>query len=363
MNLDKALKEFDVFLQERRCSFVKDYIIKYDTYFKMGGNIKYFLTPLTTNELISIIDYLKNNKLEYKIIGFTSNVILLDEIEYSIIISTKNLRRVVIEDNKISVEAGYSLQDLVRIAIMNQVKGFEGLEGIPASIGGAVLMNAGAYGDTISDNLLTVTCVDKNNNLVVLNNKDCNFSHRNSIFKKNEYIILQATFKLIKGNRKEIATRVEKFHIARHSYQDFVYPNLGSMLSIKGSVYHQIFKQDSVFYVRYWFLKLVYKNPIIKFINRKKPNNKIFNKLLLKYLFSKKEIKLDYTLSTKSSNILINDGMLSVKDLIEYIFILHNLAGENHNLENEIILHPVYSVNKDFIEDYQYIADRLKQIQ
>ncbi|MCK5402459.1 MAG: FAD-binding protein, partial [Flavobacteriaceae bacterium] len=268
---NKNFDELEFFLKNNYCAFQKDYLIKYDTYFKTGGRVKFFLMPLSVDELKYVISYLQKHNLHFKIIGFTSNLFLLDEVEYSVIISTKNLKKVNKNEKGFCVEAGYALSDLVRIAIINQAKGFEGLEGIPASVGGALFMNAGAYGHSISDNLISVDCINQDNDIITLTKEECGFSYRTSIFKNGNYIIVSARFNFIKGDRLTIAKNVETFHIARHSYQDFVYPNLGSMISIPINIYQRILKKDKTYIFKYWLLKYIYKNPFIKFINRKRP--------------------------------------------------------------------------------------------
>ncbi len=359
---EKELNELNDFLEKENCLFFKDYVIKYETYFKTGGKIKFFLTPISIDQFKLVVNYLFKNKLDYKIIGFTSNLLLLDEVEYSIIISTKNLVKVEVEDNMVSVESGYALSNLVRVALMHQAKGFEGLEGIPASLGGAIFMNAGAYGHSVSDNLVSVDCIDENNNHVTLSKEECNFSYRTSVFKSGSYIILSGKFRLPKGDREEIARKIETYHIARHSYQDFVYPNLGSMISIPINLYQRILKNDKVYTMRYWFLKYIHKNPLMKLINRKKPNQLVFNKLQLKYLKSKKNIEFDYNMSIKSSNILINDGTVDTKEIMNYVFTTYHLLDKEYHIENEILIGPtVYSINDNFKETYHYISSELNQ--
>lgn len=350
------------FLLEHSISYKKDYIIKYETYFKTGGLVKVFVMPNTYQELKNIVIFLNQEKFDYKIIGFTSNIILLDELEYGIIISTKNLTQLTIDENIIDVEAGYSVENLVRIAVINRAEGYEGLEGIPASIGGAIFMNAGAYGSSISDNLISVECIDQDNNFIELKKEECNFSYRNSIFKKNPtYTILRAKFRLIKGERENIQKKIEIFHLARHSYQDFVYPNLGSMISLTGDTYYNIMHNSRKYNTIYWILKYIYKNPITKFINRKRANNKVFNKLLLKYLRNEKNIDLKYTLSTKSANILINDGSVNSEEIVKYIYLIHDLIDHKHYIENEIVIEPIYSIQDDFENTYEFIKEQQKR--
>ena len=356
----KKFDELELFLKNNLCVYQKDYLIKYDTYFKTGGKVKFYLMPLTVEELKITIEYLKKHDLPFKIIGFTSNLYLLDEVEYTVIISTKNLKSVSNYNDVFCFEAGYALSDLVRIAIINQAKGFEGLEGIPASIGGALFMNAGAYGNSISDNLISIECLNKENQLITLKKEECAYSYRKSIFKLEDYIILSAKFKFIKGDRLIIADKVETFHIARHTYQDFVYPNLGSMISIPINIYLRIISDDKFYIFKFWLLKFLYKNPATKFINRKKPHQKVFNRLLLKYLKNKKNIDLEYNLSIKSSNILIHDGTVNTKEILNYLFVTHDLLDKEYHIENEIVYGSVvHSIQENFIETYQNIINKL----
>lgn len=155
----------------------------------------------------------------YSILGFTSNVFLLNQVRYGIIISTRNLNKVDVVDGFIHVESGYSLERLVRVALLNGAEGFEGLEGIPGSVGGAVLMNAGAYGYCISDNLKEVVCLNEDGKVASLIKEDCQFGFRTSLFKKRKLIVLKVIFRIRMGGNALISRRMERLHIARHSYQ------------------------------------------------------------------------------------------------------------------------------------------------
>jgi UDP-N-acetylmuramate dehydrogenase len=364
MNTDKQLKIIKSYLETNNIFYRDNYHMKYETYFKMGGHVKIFITPQSDDKFKQIVIFLQSNHIKYKIIGFTSNIILFDEIEYSVIISIKNLTLLEINDNVIQVEAGYSLQDFVRVvAILNNSEGYEGLEGIPASIGGAIFMNAGAYGGcAISNNLISVECIDKNNKVIILEKSDCHFGYRNSIFRRSgNYVILKAKFELKKGDKDLIARNIEKFHIARHSYLDYVYPNLGSMIAVRDDIYKLIFNGNLFYTAIYWILKYAFKNPFSKFIMRKRPSNIVFNKLLLKYLKRKKISLLRYTLSRKSANILINDGSVSTKEIVDYIFLMSDLIGKKFHIENELVIEPAYKINPEFETTLNTIRDRLNK--
>jgi UDP-N-acetylmuramate dehydrogenase len=361
IDANKKLISLINFLKNNNVFFKENHLIKYETYFKKGGNVKVYIEPQNYETFKKAITFLHSEQIGYKIIGFTSNLIFFDEIEYSVIISTKNFASLFVKNSTIEVEAGYSLESLVRVAIINGSKGYEGLEGIPASIGGAIFMNAGAYGHTISDNLISVEAIDSKNNLVTLKRAECQFDYRHSIFKNGKYIILKAIFKLHNGDRAKISRNVERFHIARHSYQDFVYPNLGSMISIQEDPLKYIFKNNKLYYVVYWILKFFLKNPVSKFLMRKRPNNEILNSLLVKYIRDELKFNIKYNLSNKSANILINDETISIKDILGYLFLINELVGDDFHIENEIVLNPIYKLKPEFKSFYSYVLKKVEK--
>lgn len=337
------LTNFRIFLDSNHISYKKDYLLKYETYFKMGGTVNSFVIPNNIDELAIVINYLRKNNLEFKIIGLTTNVYFIDELEYSVIISTKNLTSLQITNDAIQVDCGYSLQDFVRVTLLEQSTGYEGLEGVPGSIGGAIVMNAGAYGYTISDNIISITCLTSEKEIITLNKEETNFSHRNSIFKiHKDWIVLSAQFKLIKAESAVIAKKIETFHIARHTYQEFSYPNLGSLFSIKGDFYTEFFTKDKIYSTMCFILKVIYKNPFTKFLMRKNPNNIVFNKLIERYLMPN---KIENRYSNKSMNILINDGITQTDQLLGYITLLKENLSSDSPIENEIVLEAL--LNKD----------------
>ncbi len=348
------LTNFRTFLNTNNISYKKDYLLKYETYFKMGGKVNSFVIPNNIDELTAVINYLRKNNLEYKIIGLTTNVYFIDEFEYSVIISTKNLTSLQVSADVMQVECGFSLQDFVRIALLESSTGYEGLEGIPGSIGGALVMNAGAYGYTISDHLINATCLTADQEIIVLDKKACAFNHRNSILKENkDWIILSAAFELIPAKQSEIASKIETYHIARHSYQEFSYPNLGSMFSVKGDFYREFVNNNRFYHLTCYILKILYKNPIMKFIMRKNPNNNIFNKLIQKYILPK---KITHTYSSKSMNILLNNGKSDIYQILDYISLLKENLNATTPIENEIIIGPITKEN----DEIKNIIDKIK---
>lgn len=337
------IEQLTNFLKENGYCFRQNYEIKYETYFKSGGIVKVFCAPLKVDDLKEIITFAHRNRIDYKIIGHTSNVIFLDELEYSFIISCKNLMLLEANTEYVDVESGYSLQDFVRVvSILKKSEGYEGLEGIPGSIGGAIYMNAGAYGHNISDNLISVDCMDRSGNLFTLTKEECNFNYRSSVFRKeNKYIIVRAKFKLKPGNLNKIAENIEKYHIARHSYQEFVYPNIGSLFSLNSDIYDRIINQNNRKHVLISKIyKILYKNRLTKFIKRKRPEQIIFNKMISRFYGN-----FIITPSIKNLNVLINSGSYSMDKIIDHIIDLKKRINGEAIVENEIIIEPIYSKN------------------
>lgn len=353
---EHELQLTELFLTDSKIWFKKDHCIKYDTFFKTGGIVKIFITPNTASELSATIQHLYKNQIKFKVVGFTSNIIFFDEIQYSIIISTCNLKHISIGADHIEVGCGYSLQDFVRIAIIHGVEGYEGLEGIPGSIGGGVFMNAGAYGYEIATNIKSIQYIDEKGELKNINQAQCEFGYRKSFFKDSKNTITNVTFKFKQGSSsQEIVKRVERYHIARHSYQEFSYPNLGSMFSVNQDFYKEIIRNESkTFLLIYFILKILTKNPVTKFVNRKSPNSTILNWLILKKITNTK-----YIPSRKGMNILINNGQLTTKESFDYIFEIQKRLGNSYHIENESILEPTYKIQPDFLHTYYKISNQL----
>jgi UDP-N-acetylmuramate dehydrogenase len=224
---------------------------------------------------------------------------------------------------------------------MRGFTGMEGLEGIPGGVGGAIFMNAGAYGYTVSDLIDRVECIDENTNLVWLSKDDLKFAKRESVFKNNNALIItRAIFNLKTGKEREIYRRIEKYHIARHSYQEWVYPNLGSIYTFDGSVYEQLSKNRRPLRIKLSIYKILFFNRLFRFIRRKNPSNQILNNLV--------EIDCSLTaykdmFSHKNLNTFLNKNYTS-QMLISFICKLGNELDDSAILENEILINSVYKV-------------------
>lgn len=201
------------------------------TSFKIGGPADVFIKVDNIEELKETLDLSKKNQIPLTIIGNGSNILVTDKGIRGI--TTKlNLKDIEIknENNKqiIKVEAGVPVGLLAQKLLKEEITGFEELSGIPGTIGGAVIMNAGAHGKELKDILKKVTAMDYNGNIHEFTNEECLFSYRNSRFQKEKYIILQATLELEKGNSTEIKEKMDEYMQFRKEKQPIEYPNAGS---------------------------------------------------------------------------------------------------------------------------------------
>ncbi|MDP5033263.1 FAD-binding protein [Paraglaciecola sp.] len=339
--MDKWLEAVDSFLKEECIPSLHDFNLKSNSYSKTGYEVKRYIMPKTIEQLVSIIRFLRLNEIQFKVIGEMTNILFLDSVIYGTFISTKFLNRISFTEVNCSVEVGKFLPDLVREFAMRGYTGVEGLEGIPGGIGGAIFMNAGAYGYTVSDLIDRVECIDKNSNLIWLTKEELEFAKRESIFKKNNSLIItRAVFNLNIGDEKDIYRKIETYHIARHSYQEWVYPNLGSIYTFDGSVYDQLSKSRKIFRIKFFILKFLFFNKLIRLIRRKNPSNRILNRLVeLDCSFSEyKDL-----FSHKNLNTFLNKNYAS-HVLLSFIFRLGRELGDSAILENEILIDYIYKI-------------------
>ncbi len=200
----------------------------YNTY-KIGGKTRYLVKPYNIDSLKELLIYIKNNNLKYIIIGNGSNIILPDSDYDGVVILLSKLNEIKIYENTVKAFCGVSLTYFVNELVKNNLGGLESLSGIPGTLGGAIVNNAGCYGQTISDKLDNVTYLE-NGEIKTINKEECNFSYRDSIFKKNKnFIILSAKFKLDYKNKEEMLNFIKKNMIKRNTSQPLNYPNAGSV--------------------------------------------------------------------------------------------------------------------------------------
>ena len=197
-------------------SVQKNISLKNYTTFKIGGKAKYFFAAKSKESLISAIKAAKRINLPFFMLGRGSNLLVSDKEYKGLIIKIQNTKYKIPrsrtsslrgkQNTKIYAEAGVPLSQLLNEATKNNLTGLEWAVGIPGSVGGAVKGNAGAFGSSLSDNIQRVEVFNINNEKIkIFKNKNCQFSYRNSIFKKNKsLIVVSLVLKLKKGDKKEM---------------------------------------------------------------------------------------------------------------------------------------------------------------
>jgi len=198
------------------------------TSFKIGGNADVFLTPDTPELMQQMLHILLLNGYRYFVLGGGNNLIFSDAGFRGVILSTKKLNSVTINDNIVTAQSGVCLKDLTNLCLENSLSGLEFACGIPGSVGGAVFMNAGAYGGEMKDVITSVDYLNHDNKLSNHTLGGHNFGYRTSIYQQRNYLILQAQFTLKQANREDIQARMQEFTQSRESKQPLEFPSAGS---------------------------------------------------------------------------------------------------------------------------------------
>ena len=200
--------------------------------FKIGGPAEFYIKITSIKELQKILEFAKKEKIKITILGNGSNVLVSDSGIKGIVIRT-NLKEIKIEpkeQNKIeiTVDDATPIGFLAQKLLKEEITGFEEISGIPGTIGGAILMNAGAHGKEMKDIVTEITAIDYNGKIHKFTNEQAKFTYRNSIFSSGKYIILQAKIILEKGNAKEIKAKMDEYAQFRKEKQPIEYPSAGS---------------------------------------------------------------------------------------------------------------------------------------
>ena len=201
------------------------------TSFKIGGPAQCFINAESVEEIKQICKVASKNDINLTIIGNGSNLLVTDNGINGIVVKV-NIKKFELEfsndDVSLIVGAGNKLGEIAQKLLRNEITGFEFAAGIPGTIGGAVRMNAGAYGKEMKDIVETVKYMDYDGNIYEKSNKDLEFEYRKSMFAKNKFIILEAKLKLQKGNAQDIKDKMLEFEQSRKEKQPLEFPSAGS---------------------------------------------------------------------------------------------------------------------------------------
>ena len=223
-----GLDELTRFCEENSIVYKLNEPMSCHTSFKIGGAADIFISVSSANELSAVFKKCGELNIPRFIIGKGSNLLVSDLGLEGAVISLLGLNGISVFGEEITCGAGAALSDICRAALRNSLTGLEFAYGIPGSIGGAVYMNAGAYGGEISGAVLSAECMTADGSTVKVEAKDMNFGYRKSVFKENGTTVISAVLRLQKGEKKEIEEKMEDYISRRKSKQPLEYPSAGS---------------------------------------------------------------------------------------------------------------------------------------
>ena len=267
--------------------------LKKHTTYGIGGPADLMIFPKSKQDLIKVVEIINKNKIQLAILGSGSNVLVSDNGIRGAVISLKNsLKQIEVDDNILYAECGTMLGKIVKHAVKNNLIGLENLNGVPGTLGGALIMNAGAWGGEISENLIHVEVINSKSEIQKIQKKDLNFSYRQSSFNKDD-ILLSAKFNLKKADKDIIKENFIEAQSGRKKSQPLNKRSAGSL----------------------------FKNP------KNKSAGKLLDDAGLKG-FSIGDAKI----SEKHANFFINDGDASSRDMLMLIKKAHKAVKDKFNV-------------------------------
>lgn len=224
-SINKIIQE----LQVNNISFSENEPLKNHTSFKIGGPARLFCKPKTVGEISTCIQIAKKYTIPTYILGKGSNILFTDAGYAGLIIHIgSSFSSVTAQENSIIANSGAGLAEVCLTAKENSLAGLEFAYGIPGNIGGAIYMNAGAYGGEMKDVVQQVTYLSPNGDIHCIDNKQAEFSYRHSIFQENPWCILSVLFAMQKGEKSKIAAQMADYMGRRTEKQPLELPSAGS---------------------------------------------------------------------------------------------------------------------------------------
>ena len=226
MNQELGKKLLSILKEEQ---VKKDEPMKSHTTFRVGGPAAYFVTPQTAEEVAKVMEVCIQEKVPYYIVGNGSNLLVSDKGYEGVIIQIyKQMNQVEVEGIQIRAQAGALLSMIAKKALDAELTGFEFAAGIPGTLGGACVMNAGAYGGEMKDVLQSVTVLTDKGEVKTLAKEELELGYRTSVIAKKGYIVLEAVIELQKGAKEAIRAVMDDLKERRVTKQPLEYPSAGS---------------------------------------------------------------------------------------------------------------------------------------
>ena len=199
------------------------------TTFKIGGPTDVLIKPHSKEQLVEAINLCRDHKIPYYILGNGSNLLVPDEGYRGVVIQIyNNFEEIKVEGHQITAQAGALLSKVANKALEHGLTGFEFAHGIPGTLGGAVVMNAGAYDGEMKQVLTSCEVLDSEGQVRVLSHEELELGYRTSVIQKKGYVVLSATIELKQGNKEEISAHMKELMGRRRDKQPLDKPSAGS---------------------------------------------------------------------------------------------------------------------------------------
>ncbi|OPJ54980.1 UDP-N-acetylmuramate dehydrogenase [Alkalithermobacter paradoxus] len=279
---------------------LRDEPMKNHTSFKVGGPADILVTPRNEEQIVDIVKFLKKENIPFFIMGNGSNLLVKDGGIRGVVIKIgDNYSDFEIQENIVKAKSGILLSKLAKNILKSELQGFEFASGIPGSLGGAIAMNAGAYGGEMKDVVTSVKLLDMDGNIFELSNEEMEFGYRKSILTNKDLVVLEVTMTFQKGRYEDIKAIVDDITIKRTTKQPLNLPSAGST-----------FKRPT----GYFAAKLI-EDAGLKGVSFK-----------------------DAQVSPKHCGFVVNLGNASAKDILSLISIIKKTVNDKFNvlLEEEV---------------------------
>lgn len=269
--------------------------MKNHTTFKIGGPVDVLVLPRTLADIKTTMDYCQKNQHPLFIFGLGSNIVVRDKGIRGIAIKIgNNLKEIRIAGQEIYAQAGIRLSELARKAADNCLSGLEFAEGIPGSLGGAVVMNAGAYGGEIKDVVVEVEGISQSGEIRNFQLNEIGFEYRCSVFQHNHYVVFAVKMQLQPGSKADIQSKMREYAHNRREKQPLEYPSAGS-----------VFRRPPGYYVGPMLEKMGFKGFTVG----------------------------GAQVSSKHAGFIVNTGNASAADVLELIDIIGKAAREQFGVD------------------------------
>ncbi|WEY47850.1 UDP-N-acetylmuramate dehydrogenase [Weissella confusa] len=196
---------------------------------RVGGNAEWAFWPHDDEELRDVLLYTNDNEMPVTVLGNASNLIITDAGLVGLVIFLTKMTDIAVSGTRIKAHAGAAIIDVTQVAREHDLSGIEWAAGIPGSVGGAVYMNAGAYGGQVDEWLESADVMTPTGEIKTYTNEELSFAYRHSLVQETGDVILAATFKLEPGDGAEIEAKMEDFNQKRASKQPLEFPSCGSV--------------------------------------------------------------------------------------------------------------------------------------